>query len=102
MKKKIKTVWVFDSDSNPNKHYQTLLYEDRSTSCDCPGWTRRVQPDGSRTCKHVRLVDAGLADSEARSKKDYAGVKLAPEPRRTMPEAEPAERLGRRFELFTE
>lgn len=49
------------TDSNPKKAYQALHYTDGSTSCDCPGWTRRVQSDGSRTCKHVREIQAGTA-----------------------------------------
>ena len=76
-------VWTFSSSSNPNKTYETLQYTDGSTSCNCPGWTRRVAADGSRTCKHTRLVDQGLADSESVSHKDYesgvaASVKAQP------------------------
>jgi hypothetical protein len=54
--------FYFDS-SKGNKVYETLLYDDKSTSCDCPGWCRRVQSDGSRSCKHTRLVEAGRAIS---------------------------------------
>lgn len=52
--------YFFRSDSRPDKLYQTLEYENGQTSCDCPGWTRR-NPPGGRTCKHTRLVSAGLA-----------------------------------------
>ena len=71
MDKKIAKVWTFTSDSNPNKQYETLQYTDSSTSCGCPGWTRRVAADGSRTCKHTRLIDQGQADSQCVSSHEY-------------------------------
>ena len=46
---------------NPNVEYETLPYADGTTSCNCKGWTRRVAPDGSRSCKHCRYVDMGAA-----------------------------------------
>jgi len=70
---KITKVWTFGSDSNPSKTYETLKYDDGSSSCNCPGWTRRVAADGSRSCKHTRLVDQNLADSHCISSKDYEG-----------------------------
>jgi len=73
MSSPIAKVWTFPSSSNPSKTYETLLYTDGSTSCNCPGWTRRVAADGSRTCKHTRLVDQDRADAESLSHKDYAG-----------------------------
>jgi hypothetical protein len=63
MNKNIRKVWFFKSSSS-SRQYQTLLYEDCSTSCDCPGWTKRVTPLGLRTCKHTRLVEAGFADEQ--------------------------------------
>ena len=54
--------WIFSSDSNPSKTYETLQYADGSTSCGCMGWCRRVASDGSRSCKHTRMVDMGVAD----------------------------------------
>lgn len=51
--------WRFQSDSNLLKTYETLMYADGSFSCDCPGWTRRVDASGRRTCKHVRTVAIG-------------------------------------------
>src|SRR4051812_19172230 len=62
MKTNISKVWMFASDSNPDAQYETLQYTDSSTSCNCKGWTRRVAADGSRSCKHTRLVDMGKAD----------------------------------------
>ena len=74
----IAKVWTFQSDSNPSKTYETLQYTDGNTSCNCMGWTRRVAADGSRTCKHTRLVDQDRADAEALSSKDYGtGIKSA-------------------------
>ena len=64
-------VWEFASSNPRREPYQTLRYHDGSTSCNCPGWTRRVQPDGSRSCKHTRKVDMGTADRDALSHIDY-------------------------------
>lgn len=58
--RRLRRTWFFASDSNRNKLYQTLEYDDGFTSCECPGWTRR-NPPGGRTCKHVRLVQCGFA-----------------------------------------
>jgi len=44
--------------------YQVLVQDDRSMSCDCKGWTLRCK-NGARTCKHVRLVEAGVAEQDA-------------------------------------
>jgi hypothetical protein len=62
MPKQITKVWTFESSSG-NGTYETLQYDDGSTSCNCFGWTHR-NPPGGRTCKHTRLVDQGIADSE--------------------------------------
>ena len=64
MQKQITRVWSFASDSNQNIEYQTLQYADGTTSCNCKGWTRRVAADGSRSCKHTRLIDMGTADCQ--------------------------------------
>ena len=62
--------WTFASSSGGGR-YQTLLYADGSTSCDCPGWCRRVAADGSRSCKHTRAVLMGTADRDCQSMHDY-------------------------------
>ena len=69
---KVRTkAWFFVSETDakknkPNpKQYETLNWSDGSISCNCMGWTRHVAADGSRTCRHVRLVQAGLADGQA-------------------------------------
>lgn len=61
--------WTFNSSSGRGT-YQTLLYADGSTSCDCPGWCRRVAADGSRSCKHTRSVLMGTADRECQMMHD--------------------------------
>jgi len=71
MNKLITRVWSFASDSNPNVEYQTLQYADGTTSCNCKGWTRRVAPDGSRTCKHVRAIHMGTADRIRKATHSY-------------------------------
>lgn len=85
----IETAWTFTSSSNSSKLYQTLLYVDGTTSCDCPGWTRRVATDGTRSCKHVRLVEMGFANVHCAARKDYGNKRL-----------EPAQRTsGRKFDF---
>jgi len=71
MNKPISRVWTFASDSNPNTEYETLQYVDGTPSCSCKGWTRRVAPDGSRSCKHTRYVDQGIADDRCKATKNY-------------------------------
>ena len=54
--------FAFPSSSSSKIYTTTLWTEDHSQfkagdiSCNCPGWTRRVQPDGSRSCKHTKEV----------------------------------------------
>ena len=57
MAKTQEKVWEFESSSS-SKTYQTILYTDGYTSCNCPGWTRRAQ----RVCKHTNMVKMGTAD----------------------------------------
>ncbi len=64
--KEIAALYAFSSESSPGKTYQTLLYTDGSTSCECPGWKfKRKLAGGGRTCKHVRDIDCGLAERHA-------------------------------------
>ena len=55
--------------SSSSTRYEALLYEDGSTSCNCPGWTRRCThgPGGIaiRSCKHTRSIDMGRAADDA-------------------------------------
>ena len=69
--------WTFVS-SNGRSRYQSLLYADGSTSCDCLGWCRRVAADGSRSCKHTRAILMGSADRECESMHDYKVAVAAP------------------------
>jgi predicted nucleic acid-binding Zn finger protein len=75
MNKQISKVWTFSSDSNPNTEYETLQYLDQTTSCNCPGWTRRVASDGTRSCKHTRYVDQGIADQNCTATHNYESNK---------------------------
>lgn len=70
MNKVVAKCWWFESSSG-NKTYETLQYTDDSSSCNCPGWTRRVDAQGNRSCKHTRSVHGGMADSEAIRFVDY-------------------------------
>jgi hypothetical protein len=84
--------WTFVSSSG-DRRYQTLLYVDGTTSCDCPGWCRRVAADGSRSCKHTRSVVLGMADRECQSSHDYRSPTNAPA-RTTTPASRPAAHFG--------
>lgn len=64
----IKKLFVFESTSGSGT-YQTLLYSDGTTSCDCRGWT--FARGGIRSCKHTRSVEAGLGEREALRWVDY-------------------------------
>ncbi len=95
-KKKITKVWVFQSGSNPSKTYETLQYEDNTTSCECPGWTRRAQ----RTCKHTRSVDMGTADTECIAMKDYAISNTAPQQQpQTAQTAKPKKKTPKKLKI---
>lgn len=72
--KPIVRCWEFESSSSRGKNYETLLYADLTTSCNCMGWTRRTAPDGSRSCKHTRLVDMHRADAECVASHDYRAM----------------------------
>lgn len=80
MSKTISQVWTFGSDSNPDVQYETLRYTDQSMSCNCPGWTRRVAADGSRSCKHTRAVDMGTADQQSTASHSYEPANHKPQP----------------------
>lgn len=55
--KDIARTFEFKSKSNPSAEaYRTILYKDGTTSCNCPGWTRRNM-NGVRECKHTLLID---------------------------------------------
>jgi hypothetical protein len=65
--------WMFESSSGSGV-YETLQYTTGALSCACPGWTRRVDRNGQRSCKHTRMVEQGVADMHAVSSKVYAPV----------------------------
>jgi hypothetical protein len=76
MTKQISRVWTFASDSNPDIEYKTLQYLAGSTSCNCKGWTRRVAADGTRSCKHCRLVDMDIADQNCTATHSYETTQI--------------------------
>lgn len=54
--------------------YETIVYTDGSTSCDCPGWIY-ARKGGTRTCKHIRALEPEILDALERARR--------PRPRRT-------------------
>ena len=88
--------WTFASSSGSGR-YQTLLYADGSTSCECPGWCRRVASDGSRSCKHTRSVLMGTADRECLSMHDsHTTPAVLTKPNASRQSVTPFGQLGRR------
>jgi hypothetical protein len=85
MSKAVAKVWAFASSSNTATRYETLQYSDGCMSCNCPGWTRRTATDGTRSCRHTRLVDMDRASIEALSFHDYTQQKHAPPPSAPLP-----------------
>lgn len=47
--------WEFPSSSS-SKTYTTVKWKDGVYSCNCPGWTRRIDKEGFRNCKHIKAV----------------------------------------------
>jgi hypothetical protein len=56
MSRIIKAAILFKSSTNPARTYEVLLHTNGTMSCSCAGWCRRVAADGSRTCRHIVLV----------------------------------------------
>ena len=96
MSQPISQVWTFASDSNPDREYQTLRYTDRFLSCNCPGWTRRLAADGSRSCKHTRWVDLGQADRHSIATHNYEPLTTQPKPHHAQSKTIEKPRLGQR------
>jgi len=96
MTQPIRRVWTFRSDSDPSREYQTLQYTDGTTSCQCPGWTRRVAADGSRSCKHTRWVDLGTAERHCNATHDYETQNTKPHTHHAPHQIKTAPRLGQR------
>jgi hypothetical protein len=73
--------WLFPSKSKPSDPpHETHQYLDGTVSCGCNGWTRHVASDGSRSCRHTRLVDTKEADNYCLSKIDHLKTKVKPKP----------------------
>ena len=96
MSKPIRQAWTFGSDSNPAVQYETLRYTDGSTSCNCPGWTRRITPNGSRSCKHTRAIDMGVADQQATATHHYETSNSKPLNQHAQTSTTEKPRLGQR------
>ena len=96
MSKPISRVWTFRSDSNPDLEYEALRYTDGSLSCNCPGWTRRIAADGTRSCKHTRAIDLNRADSLCIATHNYESLKPKPKTNHVQTQITEKPRLGHR------
>lgn len=88
--------YIFAS-SKGDKTYQTLVLENGTVSCDCPGWTKRCV-GGVRTCKHTRLVEAGCGQQHCLKFIDKSNGK-SPWPAPATSTLEPAATGVRRFKF---
>lgn len=87
--------YLFASSSISRTH-ETLVCSNGQITCNCPGWTRRTTASGQRSCRHVRLVEAGQGEKEAVNFRDYT-VYFAPTP---APEPPPAPVLQTPVQTF--
>ena len=90
----------FRSQSSADKVYETVVWKDGRLSCNCPGWTRRTQPDGSRMCVHTRVILSGIPEKdplfiscEPPLNREITAKPLQP----PKPQPEPAKSTGRKF-----
>ena len=91
----LQKTWTFKSSSNPNKAYEAQLHDDGHISCGCPGWCKRTASDGSRSCKHTRWVEQGVADTYADGVTNFTGsnqpAQIAPARKAPTQTAQPVE-----------
>ena len=87
--KEIAKSWMFKSSSGKGM-YETLAFTNNTTSCNCPGWTRHLDKNGQRSCKHVRMVEQGVADQEAASFQTYPSSGRVDTARSQEPQSRPA------------
>jgi hypothetical protein len=64
MNKTIADTQQFRSKSNPGVLHTLLKYSDGTASCNCMGWTRHVNKDGTRHCKHMDLAGVSKSATE--------------------------------------
>lgn len=90
MAKAIIKKFRFESSSS-DKVYETLLYEDGTTSCNCPGWTRHVDIKGRRSCKHTKQVEGSYEAKHAMNRPAHVDPNptIAPETLRAAPPSTP-------------
>ena len=78
------------SKSNPSLVHTTLVYQDGTMSCNCPGWIRHVQADGTRHCRHLDgAINGSMGEVPAQVIKAQSLKHIAP--------AKPAKVILRRF-----
>lgn len=56
---RVRIAYVFSSGTS-DKTYTANLYADGSTSCNCPGWTKR----SIRACKHTAAITYRMKEGE--------------------------------------
>ena len=108
----VASVFPFKSSSSTTI-YECRLYKNGSTSCNCPGWTRRtlttINGDIYRECKHTKEVDAkkgpilaalaGTPVTTSGSTQSYTSVASTSQRFTPRPTAHAAPKPIRRFDL---
>lgn len=64
-----RVIYTFRSSSSKDKTYETIAIPVNTKrgwefTCNCPGWTRRVDENGQRLCVHTRVVQAGNPEAD--------------------------------------
>lgn len=70
---KRRLISYFFESSSSSALYETVVWNDGTTTCDCPGWTRR----SIRQCKHTALVLGGLAEARALRTVKHVGASVS-------------------------
>jgi len=98
--------WFFFSpeESPCYMHVETILFTDGTKRCGCRQYWTGITSDGSRSCKHTRYVDQGIADTNCVSSHDYTAKNQTNKPptnkSHASKEKEPERKLGqRKFQL---
>lgn len=57
------------ASSSSDRKYVTTVWRSGKVTCNCPGWTRRVDKNGGRQCKHTLEVANNIEAARIASQK---------------------------------
>lgn len=58
--KRNKALTIHNASRSSDRVYETIIYGDGSTSCNCPGWIY-VKAGRERGCRHTKAAQAAIA-----------------------------------------